>query len=78
MGAYIKPTSSHIRTNQRPRLCITKLKERIRALLLLLLAVQIQHGQVDIVEQLGIVLYTITAREKHDNLLPREAFQEAE
>jgi hypothetical protein len=49
---------------------LAELKERGRALLLLLLAVDVLDRDVDVVEQLGMVLDAGTGREEHHDLRP--------
>lgn len=48
---------------------VAKLKERVGPLLLLLLAVQVQHRAVNVVEQLGVVLDAVAAAEEDNDLL---------
>lgn len=75
---YIQTTSGNVGADEGTLLGIAKLEKRIRPLLLLLLAVQIQHRQIDIVEQLGVVLHRVTTAEKDDDLLLQVALQERE
>ena len=50
-------------------LCVAKLEEGVGSLLLLLLAVQIKNGAVDVVEEFGVVLDRVAAAEEDDDLL---------
>lgn len=47
---------------------LAELKERSRALLLLLAAVDIHDGDIDVIEQLGVELDRIARREEHLNI----------
>lgn len=69
MKAYIESTSSDVSADEDALLSVAKLKEGIRSLLLLLLAMKIQHGAVDIVEQLGVIFDGIAAAEEDNHLL---------
>ena len=57
---------------------IAKFKESIGSFLLLLLAMQVKHGEVDVVEKFGMVFHTSTAGEENDDLLLEVAFEERE
>jgi hypothetical protein len=51
-GGNIETTGSHIGTDQGSSLCVAEFEESIGALLLLLLAVQVENREVDVVEKL--------------------------
>jgi hypothetical protein len=72
----IKATSSNVGTDQGTLLGVTELEESVGTFLLLLLAVQFQHGKVDIVEELGVVLDAVTAGEENNDLLLEVALEE--
>lgn len=48
---------------------VAEFEKGVGSLLLLLLAVKVENGTVDVVEQLGIILDRSTAAEENDNLL---------
>ncbi len=48
---------------------VAELEEGVGALLLLLLAMEIEDGEINVVEQLGVVLDGVTAAEEDNNLL---------
>ncbi len=74
--AYIQSSGRHVGTDQGALGGIAKFKKGVGPFLLLLLAVQVQHGQVDVVEQLGVVLDAVAAREEDDDLLLEVALEE--
>lgn len=47
---------------------LAELEERRRSLLLLLAAVDIHDGDIDVIQQLGVELDRIARREKHLNI----------
>jgi hypothetical protein len=51
-GGNIETTGGHIGTDQGSSLCVAEFEESVGALLLLLLAVQVKHWEVDVVEKL--------------------------
>ncbi|KAJ6438178.1 LOW QUALITY PROTEIN: acetyltransferase [Purpureocillium lavendulum] len=67
--SHIKTTGGDIRADQNTMRRVAELEERVGALLLLLLAVQVQHRAVDVVEELGVVLDRVAAAEEDDDLL---------
>lgn len=68
-SAYIEATGSNVSANQNAMLRVAKFEKCIGTLLLLLFAVEIQHGAVNVVEKLGIVLDRGTAAEEYNDLL---------
>lgn len=60
MVTYIETTRCDVCADECTGLCVAEFKESVGAGLLLHLAMQMQHRQVDEVEQLGIVLDGIT------------------
>ena len=58
-GRNIQTTRCNIGTDQSALLGVAEFEKGVCALLLLLLAVEIQHGQVNVVEEFGVVLDTI-------------------
>lgn len=68
-SAYIQPTRRHVGADEDAVLGVAELEKRVGPLLLLLLAVQVQHGAVDVVEQLRVVLDRVAAGEEDDDLL---------
>ena len=48
----IESTGSHVGTDQSSSLCVAEFEESVGALLLLLLAVEVEHWEVDVVEKL--------------------------
>jgi hypothetical protein len=57
-------------------LSIAELEESIGPLLLLLLSVQFQNGEIDVVQKLGMVLDAAAAREEDNNLLLEVTLEE--
>jgi hypothetical protein len=55
----IETTGCNIGTDQSALLGVAEFEKGVCALLLLLLAVEVQHGQVDVVEEFGVVLDTV-------------------
>jgi len=51
-GGNIETTGGHIGADQGSSLCVAEFEESVGALLLLLLAVQVEHWEVDVVEKL--------------------------
>ena len=76
--AYVKASRSNICTYQCALLSITEFEKRIRPLLLLLLAVQIQDWKIDVIEEFRVVFDAITAGEEDDDFLLKVALQEGE
>lgn len=78
----VEASLCHIRTQEDAIACLAELKVGARALLLLLLAMDIFNRNVNIVKQIWVEFYCITARhEDHDLLLhvfPKEGEQELE
>ncbi|KAH3686753.1 hypothetical protein WICPIJ_002275 [Wickerhamomyces pijperi] len=74
----IQPSGGNVGTDQDPGLGVTELEERVGTLLLLLLPVKIQHWQINVVQQLGVVLDRVTRGQEHDNLLLDVLLQEGE
>lgn len=67
-GRDVEPPRRNVCAEHNPFLCIAELEVGRRPLLLLLLAVDVQHGQVDVVEQLAVELDTVARREEHHHL----------
>ena len=61
-----------------PAALAAELEKSGGALLLLLLAVNVEHGHVDVIEQLGVVLDGIARREEDDDLLLPILLEEGE
>lgn len=66
---HIKTTGSNIRADQNAMFRVAELEKGVGPLLLLLLAVEIQHGAVNVVEELRVVLDRGTAAEENNDLL---------
>lgn len=77
-GGDIETTSSNVGTDQSTLLGVTELEESVGALLLLLLSVQLQNGEINVVQQLGVVLNAVTAGEENNDLLLQVALEERE
>ena len=77
-GGNIETTGSNIGTDQSSLLGVAEFEESVCTLLLLLLAVQVQNGQIDVVEEFGVVLDTVTRREEDDDLLLGVLLEECE
>lgn len=77
-GTHIQTSGSNVSADQGSLLGIAELKECVGPLLLLLLAVEFKHRQVDVVEQLSMVLHTVTAGEEDNDLLLKVALEEGE
>ena len=77
-GRNIETTSSNVCADQGSSLRVAEFKECIGALLLLLLAVEVEHRQVDVVEELRVVLHTVTTAEEDNDLLLRVLLEEGE
>lgn len=69
MIAYIEATGSNVSADQNAVFRVAKLKKGIGSFLLLLLAMEIQHGAVNVVEKLRVVLDRGTTAEEDNNLL---------
>lgn len=52
----IQASSSHVSANQGTLLGVAKFEEGVGALLLFLLAVQLEHRQINVVQKLGVIL----------------------
>ncbi|TKW56812.1 hypothetical protein CTA1_6381 [Colletotrichum tanaceti] len=75
---YIQTTGGDVSADERALLGVAKLEKGVGPLLLLLLAVQVQHRQVDVVEQLGVVLDRVATAEEDNDLLLEVALEERE
>jgi len=75
-STYIQTTSSNISTDQSSLASIAKFEESIRTLLLLLFAVKLQNGQINIVQKLGVVFHAVAAGEENNDLLLQVALEE--
>jgi len=73
---YIKTSSSNICAYQGTLFGVTELEECVCALLLLLLSVEIENGEVDVVEELGVVFDICAAGEEDNDLFLEVAFEE--
>lgn len=60
-----RTSGGHVRAEQDARVLPAELEEGGGALLLLLPAVDVEHRQVDVVEQLAVELDRVTRREEH-------------
>lgn len=78
MVTYIQTSSSNISTDQGSLFGVTELEEGVGALLLLLLAVEVENGKINVVEQFSMVLDTVTAGEEDNDLLLEVALEEGE
>ena len=77
-GGDIETTSSNVSADQSSSLCVAEFEEGVGTLLLLLLAVQVKHRKIDVVEEFGIVLHTVAAAEENDDLLLGVLLEEGE
>lgn len=68
-NTHIQTTSSNISADEDTVRRIAKLKECVGPLLLLLLAVEIQHRAVNVVQQLRVVFDGVAAAEEDNDLL---------
>jgi hypothetical protein len=75
-GGDIQTTSSNVGTDQGTLLGIAELEESVGALLLLLLSVKLENGEINVVQQLGVVLDTGAAGEEDNNLLLEVTLEE--
>ena len=64
----VEPARSDVRTQQDSLLGVDKLEKGRCPLLLLLLSVDVEHGNVDIVQELRVELDAVAAAEKHHHL----------
>lgn len=69
MITYIETTGCNVGADECAGLCVAEFKESVGTGLLLHLAVQMQHRQVDKVKQLSVILDRVTAG-KEDLLSP--------
>jgi len=60
----VEPARSDVCAEQDPRLGGAELEEGGGALVLLLVAVQVEHGEVDVVEELRVVFHRVARREE--------------
>jgi hypothetical protein len=74
----VKTSLSHIGAKQNSGLSLTKLKVSARPFLLFLLSVDVFHGDVNVVKQVGIKLNSIAGRHKHHNFLLQVFAKESE
>ena len=65
----VEAPRGNVCAEQDPGRRVAELEERVGSLLLLLLAVEVENGHVDVVQQLAVVLDTLAAREEDDDLL---------
>jgi hypothetical protein len=77
-GGDIETTGSNVGTDQSTLASIAEFEEGVGPLLLLLLAVQFQNGEVDIVQKLCVVLDAVAAGEEDHDLLAPHLLQERE
>ena len=68
----VEAAGGHIGAQQDAGLCLAELEEGGGPLLLLLLAVDVLHGDVHVVEQLSVVFHTVAAAEEHHHLRRRK------
>mmetsp|Transcript_9535 Transcript_9535/g.26717 ORF Transcript_9535/g.26717 Transcript_9535/m.26717 type:complete len:386 (+) Transcript_9535:127-1284(+) len=73
---YVQPARRDVGAQQDPAVLGHELKERGRAALLLLLAVQVLHRHPNVVEQLGVELHRVARGEKDNHFLVLVAVQE--
>ena len=74
----VEAARRHVRAHHDAVLAVDKLEEGRGALVLLLLAVQLEHGNVDIVEQLRVELHGVARREEDNHLLLQVLLQKRE
>ena len=72
----IQPSCSNIGTDKRSLFSVAELEEGISSLLLLLLPMEVQDGEVDVIEKFGVVLYTSTTRKENNDLFVEVALEE--
>src|SRR5262249_23708123 len=82
-GRDVQSAGRHVRAQQDSGLCIAKLEKGGRSLVLLLFAVQIENGDVNVIQQLRIKFDSIARGKEDDNLLlphvlPEERKQQQE
>ena len=77
-GGNIETTGSNVCADQSSGLRVAEFEECVGALLLLLLAMEVEHRQVDVVEELGVVLHTVATAEEDNDLLLRVLLEEGE
>ncbi|KAI6773453.1 hypothetical protein HG531_000302 [Fusarium graminearum] len=75
---YVEATSGNISADQGALLSVTELEEGVGSLLLLLLAVEVKNGKIDVVEEFGMVFHTSAATKEHNDLLLEVALEETE
>mmetsp|Transcript_48830 Transcript_48830/g.104228 ORF Transcript_48830/g.104228 Transcript_48830/m.104228 type:complete len:208 (+) Transcript_48830:703-1326(+) len=75
---YVETTGRYIGREQDARRGGTELEESGRALVLLLVAMQVEDGQVDVVEELGVVLDRVARGEEDDHLFLQILAQKCE
>ena len=77
-GAYVETPRGNVGADERALGGVAELEEGVGALLLLLLAVQVEHGEVDVVEELGVIGDAVAATKEHDDLFIAVALEEGE
>ena len=77
-GGNVEAACGNVRAQQGALWCVAELEKRVGPLGLLLFAVQIQHRNVDVVQQVGVVLYRLTGGEEDDDLLVHVLLEEGE
>lgn len=68
-NTHIQTTSSNISADKDTVWRVAKLEECVGSLLLLLLAVKVQHRAINVVQELGVVFNRVTAAEEDNDLL---------
>lgn len=74
----IQSSRRHIRTQQYPSLGIDKFEKGVGPFLLFLTAVEVQDGDVDVVEEFCVVFYGVAGGEEDDYFLFEVLFEEGE
>ncbi len=69
LAAHVKTSCSYVCADQRALLCVAERKEGVGPFLLLLLAVQIKHWQIDVIKQLRMIFHAIAAGKENNDLL---------
>ena len=75
-GGDIQATRGDIRADENTLGGVAEFEERVGALLLFHLAVQGQHGQVNVVQQLRVIFDRVAAGKENDELLLEVLLQE--
>ena len=77
-GGNVEATGGNVRADEGALGGVAELEEGVGALLLLLLAVEIEHLEIDVLQEFRVVLDRVAGREEDDDLLLLHLLEEGE